>query len=177
MFSATSGMRATSAFTNTMAVIMAFTLADRPSPDRLVHGVQWPLVAERHQAFAGLADGVVDLQVLGPPADGAGPLTVDVHETHPVGLQPAQDPLGLLGRRGRCRSRPAQHGVRPGAELGDPLARVGAGRDYPRGREPAVADDVHHPPVILLARGYQLGAPGERPEALRPGHTADERRQ
>src|SRR4051795_3550589 len=141
MFSATSGMRATSAFTKTMAVIMAFTLADRSSPDRLVHGVQWPPVVEGHQAVAGLADGVVDLQVLGRAADGAGPLTVDVYEAHPVGLQPAQDPLGLLGRRCGCRSRPAQHGVRPGAEVGDPLARVGAGRDDPGCREPAIADD------------------------------------
>src|SRR3954464_10017020 len=57
--SATSGIRATSAFTNTMAVIMSPTLADR-----LVHGPDRTTLVEGHQRRPGLLDRVMDLEVL-----------------------------------------------------------------------------------------------------------------
>src|SRR3954451_13689171 len=102
--SATSGIRATSALTNTIAVIMAVTLADR-----LVLGAERPPVLEGHQRLPRLLHRVVHAQVLGGAADRAGPLALDVHQAPPVGLEPAQDLLGLLGRGGRCRAGTRQH--------------------------------------------------------------------
>ena len=94
------------------------------------------------------------------------------------GLQPAQDLLGLLGgRRGRrARGRASTVSAR-GPQLARPTAPAcGAGRDHPGGGEPAVADDVHRPPaVVLAAGGDHLGAPGQRAQPLGAGGAAQER--
>src|SRR5215207_8895055 len=94
--SATSGIRATSAFTNTMAVITgphyrAESLTGGPG-DR---GEVTPL-RERHQRPPGLLDGIVDGQVTARAGDRTAPLALDVDEADTGGLQPAQDRLGLL---------------------------------------------------------------------------------
>src|SRR5687767_5211348 len=98
--SATSGMRATSALTKTMAVIMGDTLAGR-----LVDRSEVAALLERHQREAGPVDRVVQREVPGGTGHGAGPLAVDLHQADARGLQPAQDLLGLLGGRRRHRPR------------------------------------------------------------------------
>ena len=79
--------------------------------DRLVLRTQPTVVLERHQPLPGLLDGVVDAEVLGGTAERTGPLTLDVHEPDPVGLQPAQQLLGLLGAGRRGRARPRYDGL------------------------------------------------------------------
>ncbi len=79
----------------------------------------------------------------------------------------------------------APTGPRPGStvsaespQLGDVLLGVGAVGDHPRGGQPAVAHDVHLPPAVAVAPdGDQLGAAGERRQALGARAGADERRQ
>src|SRR5690242_14002888 len=107
MASATSGMRATSALTNTMAVITSRTLSRR-----LVHRRELAALGERHQREPGLVDGVVHGEVPGRPRDRAGPLPFDVDETDAGGLQPAQHLLGLLGGGGGHRAGAGADGLR-----------------------------------------------------------------
>src|SRR3954464_1825150 len=102
MASATSGMRATSAFTNTMAVIMGPRYRPRAGSG-LVDGRQRASLVEGHQHRAGLLDRVVPGEGAGGAADGAGPLAVDMHEPDAWLLQPPEDLLGLLRARGRGR--------------------------------------------------------------------------
>src|SRR3954454_21208654 len=170
-------MRATSAFTNTMAVIMEGTLASGPSG----HGEVAALV-ERHQVEARLVDGVVEGEVAGRAADRAGPLAVDVDQAHARRLEPAQDLLGLLGGRGRRGTGTAVHRLAAGDQLDDVLVGVGSGWDHPGRREPAVAYDVHGPAlppgrrrgVLLAAGGDQVRDGGQRREPLGARDRADE---
>ena len=108
--SATSGMRATSAFANTMAVIIEvkISLRDHRPVGRTVVQRAEPFV-EQDQRGAGLLDGVVHREVPRGTPDGAGPLALHVHSRTPRSLQPAQDPLGLLGAGGRRTGRPTDH--------------------------------------------------------------------
>src|SRR6478735_1581353 len=135
--SATSGMRATSAFTNTMAVIMR-SRYPCATTDRLVDRRQRATLVERDQRGAGLLDGVVDREVPRGTPDGAGPLALHVHQADTGLLQPAQDLLGLLGAGGGCRAGPTDHRVGGLTQLGDPHPGVGVGRDHPRRGQPPV---------------------------------------
>ena len=67
----------------------------------------------------------------GGAADRAGPLAVDLDQPEARGLQPAQDPLGLLGGGRRRGTGTAADRLAAGDELGDVVVGVGAGRDDP----------------------------------------------
>src|SRR6476659_7068037 len=97
MASATSGIRAVSALRNTMAVITC-------SPYRLVDRRDVTSIVERHEALARLVDGVMDREMTAGTGHGAGPLPVDVDQPEAGRLEPSQDHLRLLGRRGRRRA-------------------------------------------------------------------------
>src|SRR6478735_3012579 len=112
MASATSGMRAVSAFTKTMAVITR-------SPYRLVDGREGALVIKGHQALARLVDGVVDRQMAARASHRAGPFPVDVDQPDARRFQPPQDHLRLLSRRGRRRAGTRGHGLCAGLQLLD----------------------------------------------------------
>src|SRR4051794_24336237 len=129
-----------------MAVIMALTLADR-----LVLSAQGTSVVERDHRHPGLLHRIVHAQVLGGATDRAGPLALDVHEAHTVRLQPAKDPLGLLGGGGRSRTWAGDDRLGRSSQPSHPVACVGTRRNHPGRRQPAVADNVHRPPSVLAA--------------------------
>ena len=102
----------------------------------------------------------------GRAGDRAGPLAVDVDQPDAGGLQPAQDPLGLLGGRGRDRAGGARRTVSArGAQLGDVLLGVGARRGSRRRRR--------------AGRGGRRGRPsGRRPRGgRRPARAAGSGRE
>jgi hypothetical protein len=117
----------------------------------------------------------MDPQVLGGTPDGVRLVHVDGEWSCPVGLQPAQDLLALLGRGCRCRPGTWDDGVGSGAQLVDPGAGGRAGRDDPGCRQSAVPDHVHRPPAVLAPGGDELRAAGERPQSLGAGRPAQER--
>src|SRR4051794_31505082 len=170
--SATSGIRATSAFTNTMAVIMSPTLADR-----LVHRPDRTTLVEGHQRRPGLLDRVMDLEVLLGASEGTAPLALHVHQADAVGLQPAQDLLRLLGRGRRGGARAGDHGVGTRPQAQDPVPGVCSRRDHPGCGQPTVPDDVDGPTVVLATGGDELGTPGQRPQPLGAGRATQERAQ
>src|SRR5699024_5894515 len=181
MRSATSGIRATSARMNTIAVITP--PPDRyeksceqgrawPSSARLVDGTRQAALVERDDR---VGFGVVRREVTRRAADGALPLTVDVDQSGAVALEPPQDALRLL-RRGR-RGGPVAGKHRLGTEpqLLDPGTGVGAGGDHARGAEAAVSHDMDLPATrVVAAACHQVAACREGRESLRTCRSREE---
>src|SRR5680860_170585 len=156
--SATSGIRETSAFTKTMAVIMSPRYRRRSS---------WEV-----------RDRVVQVQVLARATDRTGPLPLDVHQTHPVGLEPAKDPFGLLGGGRRCGTWTGAHRLCAATQLAHPLAGMGTRRDHPCRHESAVPDNVDAPAsVVLPSCGDDLATSGESAQPLGARGATDEGRE
>ncbi|WP_312008137.1 hypothetical protein [Nocardioides alcanivorans] len=86
------------------------------------------------EGAAGGFDGVVEGEVAAGAAGRRGPLAVDVDETDAVGLEPAQDRLGLLRRGGGDGAGTVQDGLGLGPESVDEDVGVGS-----RGITPAAA--------------------------------------
>ena len=118
---------------------------------------------EADELAAGGLHRIVEGEVPGRAPDRAAPLSLDVDEPHPVGLQPPEHDLGLLGGRRGQGPGTGHHGLRGRLQLQHPQGRVRTGRDHPGGGESPVAHDVDDPPnETYLEETYyhRLARPG-----------------
>ncbi len=170
MASAASGIRATSALTNTMAVNMDPRYRRRLEPGSPAPGAQpgsaCGSVLEGSDRVARRTAPALCREAFtaswratwrAAPLHRAGPLALEMDQTHPGLLEPSQDLLGLLGGGGRCRPGTVGDGLGARSEQVDPVDRRAhragsprlrrAGRAAPRGRPSAGRPRCVRPPA------------------------------